>query len=365
MSDEPAPKKTNKKLGRGLSALLGEDEDEDQAQLDRLRQTRSLPIERLAPGPFQPRRRFDEEELRELSESIRENGVLQPILVRRDPEGEGYQIIAGERRWLASQMAQLHEVPVLVREFDDRTAMEIALVENVQRKDLGPLEEAEGYRRLTEDYGHSQEAIARAVAKSRSHVANMMRLLLLPEEARALLDDGQLTMGHARALLSAEDPSALARIVVTRKLNVRETERLVQNEKAGGAPAASKRSGGAGKQKDADTRVLEEDLTERLGLTVAIDHNSKTGAGLVTIRYGDLDQLDLIVERLSNISTGSAERAPFTSPDFSGELADNFEENMRKASELASGLEDDTDIDPDLEPGDDEDDDDDPLAPKA
>ena len=291
--------------------------------------------------------------------------MLQPILVRRDPEGEGYQIIAGERRWRASQMAQLHEVPVLVREFDDRTAMEIALVENVQRKDLGPLEEAEGYRRLTEDYGHSQEAIARAVAKSRSHVANMMRLLLLPEEARALLDDGQLTMGHARALLSAEDPSALARIVVTSKLNVRETERLVQNAKAGGAPAASKRSGGAGKQKDADTRVLEEDLTERLGLTVAIDHNSKTGAGLVTIRYGDLDQLDLIVERLSNISTGSAERAPFTSPDFSGELADNFEENMRKASELASGLEDDTDIDPDLEPGDDEDDDDDPLAPKA
>lgn len=291
MSDDTG-KRGSKKLGRGLSALLGEDDDE-QVQLERLRQSRTLPVDQLGPGPFQPRRRFDPEDLRELSESIREQGVIQPILVRRSPEGESYQIIAGERRWRAAQMAQLHEVPVLIREFDDRTAMEIALVENVQRRDLSPLEEAEGYRRLIEEYSHSQDDIARAVGKSRSHVANMMRLLNLPDEVRALLEDGQLTAGHARALLSAEDPAALAREVVTRKLNVRETERLVQKEKA--PPAAP----AAPKQKDADTRILEQDLSDRTGLVVAINHNAGSGAGSVTLRYRDLDQLDLIVERLS------------------------------------------------------------------
>ncbi|MEQ8586594.1 MAG: ParB/RepB/Spo0J family partition protein [Thalassobaculaceae bacterium] len=291
MSDDTG-KRGSKKLGRGLSALLGEDDDE-QVQLERLRQSRTLPVDQLGPGPFQPRRRFDPEELRELAESIREQGVIQPILVRRSPEGESYQIIAGERRWRAAQMAQLHEVPVLIREFDDRTAMEIALVENVQRRDLSPLEEAEGYRRLIEEYSHSQDDIARAVGKSRSHVANMMRLLNLPDEVRVLLEDGQLTAGHARALLSAEDPAALAREVVTRKLNVRETERLVQKEKA--PPAAP----AAPKQKDADTRILEQDLSDRTGLVVAINHNAGSGAGSVTLRYRDLDQLDLIVERLS------------------------------------------------------------------
>ncbi|MFX4220122.1 MAG: ParB/RepB/Spo0J family partition protein [Thalassobaculum sp.] len=291
MSDDSG-KRGSKKLGRGLSALLGEDEDE-QVQLERLRQSRALPVEQLSPGPFQPRRRFDPEDLRELAESIREQGVIQPILVRRSPEGDKYQIIAGERRWRAAQMAQLHEVPVLIREFDDRTAMEIALVENVQRRDLSPLEEAEGYRRLIEEYSHSQDDIARAVGKSRSHVANMMRLLNLPDEVRVLLEDGQLSAGHARALLSAEDPAALAREVVTRKLNVRETERLVQKEKAPPASPA------APKQKDADTRILEQDLSDRTGLVVAINHNAGSGAGSVTLRYRDLDQLDLIVERLS------------------------------------------------------------------
>lgn len=292
MSDDGGKRKSNK-LGRGLSALLGEDDDE-QVQLDRLRQSRALPVDQLTPGPFQPRRLFDTEELRELAESVREQGVIQPILVRRAPDGETYQIIAGERRWRAAQMAQLHEVPVLIREFDDQTAMEIALVENVQRRDLSPLEEAEGYRRLIDEYAHSQEDIARAVGKSRSHVANMLRLLNLPGEVRALVDDGQLTAGHARALLMAEDPAALAREVVTRKLNVRETERLVQREKSAstGAPAA-------GRQKDADTRILEQDLSERTGLVVAISHNANSGAGSVTLRYRDLDQLDLIVERLS------------------------------------------------------------------
>jgi len=291
MSEDTGKRRSNK-LGRGLSALLGEDEDE-QVQLDRLRQSRALPVEQLTPGPFQPRRRFDPEDLRELSESVREQGVIQPILVRRAPDGDTYHIIAGERRWRAAQMAQLHEVPVLVREFDDQTAMEIALVENVQRRDLTPLEEAEGYRRLIEEYAHSQEDIARAVGKSRSHIANTLRLLNLPDEVRVLLEDGQLTAGHARALLAAEDPAALAREVVTRKLNVRETERLVQREKAP-PPAAA-----APKQKDADTRILEQDLSDRTGLVVAISHNSTSGAGSVTLRYQNLDQLDLIVERLS------------------------------------------------------------------
>jgi len=291
MSEETGKRRSNK-LGRGLSALLGEDEDE-QVQLDRLRQSRALPVEQLTPGPFQPRRRFDQEDLRELAESVREQGVIQPILVRRAPDGDKYQIIAGERRWRAAQLAQLHEVPVLVREFDDQTAMEIAIVENVQRRDLTPLEEAEGYRRLIDEYSHSQDDIARAVGKSRSHVANTLRLLNLPDEVRVLVEDGQLTAGHARALLSAEDPAALAREVVTRKLNVRDTERLVQREKA--PPPAPP----APKQKDADTRILEQDLADRTGLAVAISHNATNGSGSVTLRYQDLDQLDLIVERLS------------------------------------------------------------------
>ena len=303
MSDDTGKRRSNK-LGRGLSALLGEDEDE-QVQLDRLRQSRALPVEQLTPGPFQPRRRFDQEDLRELAESVREQGVIQPILVRRAPDGDKYQIIAGERRWRAAQLAQLHEVPVLVREFDDQTAMEIAIVENVQRRDLTPLEEAEGYRRLIDEYSHSQDDIARAVGKSRSHVANTLRLLNLPDEVRVLVEDGQLTAGHARALLSAEDPAALAREVVTRKLNVRDTERLVQREKA--PPPAPP----APKQKDADTRILEQDLADRTGLAVAISHNSTNGSGSVTLRYQDLDQLDLIVERLS--AHPARTEAPFES----------------------------------------------------
>jgi ParB family chromosome partitioning protein len=312
MSEETGKRRSNK-LGRGLSALLGEDEDE-QAQLERLRQSRALPVEQLTPGPFQPRRRFDQEDLRELAESVREQGVIQPILVRRAPDGDKYQIIAGERRWRAAQLAQLHEVPVLIREFDDQTAMEIAIVENVQRRDLTPLEEAEGYRRLIEEYSHSQDDVARAVGKSRSHVANTLRLLNLPDEVRVLLEDGQLTAGHARALLSAENPAALAREVVTRKLNVRDTERLVQREKAPPAPPAGP------KQKDADTRILEQDLSDRTGLVVAISHNASSGSGSVTLRYQDLDQLDLIVERLS---AHAAPRTEGFAPAASDEEADD------------------------------------------
>ncbi|MEQ8814978.1 MAG: ParB/RepB/Spo0J family partition protein [Thalassobaculum sp.] len=303
MTDDSARRRTNK-LGRGLSALLG-DEEEDQAQLDRLRQTRSLPVERLVPGPFQPRRRFDSDELAELAESIREQGVLQPVLVRRAADGETYEIIAGERRWRAAQLAQLHEIPVLVREFDDRTAMEIALVENVQRRDLTALEEADGYQRLIEEYGHSQEDIGRAVGKSRSHVANTLRLLNLPEEVRSLLEDGQLTAGHARALLGQDDAAELAREVVTRRLNVRDTEKLVQRRRMEPAAARPRKSKAAGRApKDADTLALERDLGIRLGLAVSIDHDAGSGGGELMVHYEDLDQLDMLIERLSGISTG-------------------------------------------------------------
>lgn len=377
MTDDPTRRRPNK-LGRGLSALLGE-EEEDQARLDRLRQTRSLPVERLVPGPFQPRRRFDPEDLAELAESIREQGVLQPILVRRAPEGENYEIIAGERRWRAAQMAQLHEVPVLVREFDDRTAMEIALVENVQRRDLTALEEAEGYQRLIEDYGHSQDEIGRAVGKSRSHIANTLRLLNLPDEVRGLLDDGQLTAGHARALIGHPQAAELARHVVIRKLNVRETERLVQRGRTepavkpdGVARKAAPATAPGAESKDADTLAVERDLGERLGLTVSIDHDAISGGGSLTVRYGDLDQLDLVIERLSGIATGrSGPAAPPAEAPPAAPSRWSFDDDEEEEVPAAGALDpwaDIADEDPADEDAADEDsgaeDEDDPLIPK-
>jgi ParB family transcriptional regulator, chromosome partitioning protein len=201
-------------LGRGLSALFGEESD-DLAAADRQRVGKSVPIGFLRAGKFQPRHRFDDDALRALADSIREKGVLQPLLVRRDGSNS-YEIIAGERRWRAAQLAQLHEVPVIIKELDDRAALEIALVENIQRADLTVLEEAEGYRRLMAEFGHTQEALATSVGKSRSHVANMMRLLGLPEAVKQLLDSGALSAGHARALLNAADPAGLAREIVRR-----------------------------------------------------------------------------------------------------------------------------------------------------
>ncbi|MEQ9334103.1 ParB/RepB/Spo0J family partition protein [Thalassobaculum sp.] len=390
MTDDSARRRTNK-LGRGLSALLG-DEEEDQAQLDRLRQTRSLPVERLVPGPFQPRRRFDADELAELAESIREQGVLQPVLVRRAADGETYEIIAGERRWRAAQLAQLHEIPVLVREFDDRTAMEIALVENVQRRDLTALEEADGYQRLIEEYGHSQEDIGRAVGKSRSHVANTLRLLNLPEEVRSLLEDGQLTAGHARALLGQDDAAELAREVVTRRLNVRETEKLVQRRRMEPAAVRPRKSRAGGRApKDADTLALERDLGIRLGLAVSIDHDAGSGGGELMVHYEDLDQLDMLIERLSGISTGRTAAAAADDgggAEGTGEgphwsFDDDEQDAGPDAKAVAAGSDEAALADPALadrpEPGEDgadedgadeewddlPEDDDDPLVPKA
>jgi ParB family chromosome partitioning protein len=277
-------------LGRGLSALFA-DEQEDAAAVERLRPTRTLPIEQLRPGKFQPRRNFDPEELKPLVESVREKGVLQPLLVRRVDGEEGYEIIAGERRWRAAQAAKLHEVPVVVREFDDREALEVALVENVQRQDLTPLEEAEGYRRLIDEFGHTQEDLAQAVGKSRSHIANMLRLLSLPDEVKELLETRALSAGHARALIGAENPLALAKQIIEKGLTVRDAETLASEAKGKARSGAGAKNG-----KDADTKALEHDLSQLLGLKVTLDVHGQ--GGTISIHYRTLEQLDDVLRRL-------------------------------------------------------------------
>jgi ParB family chromosome partitioning protein len=277
-------------LGMGLSALLGNAHDGLSAPAER---TRMLPIEFLRPSALQPRRRFGEDDLAALAESIRNRGVMQPLLVRRAPNGSDfYEIVAGERRWRAAQMAGAHELPVVIHELSDRAALEVALLENVQRQDLSPLEEAEGYRRLIEEFEHTQEALASALGKSRSHIANLLRLLGLPAQVRALLEHGELSAGHARALLGSRDPVALGKVVVSRGLNVRQTEALVR---ADGQRPERRRSRQAAK--DADTRALERDLSNHLGLTVRLTPK-KTG-GTLEIAYRSLDQLDGLIRRLT------------------------------------------------------------------
>lgn len=290
MSDEGR----RKGLGRGLSALL-EEEPEDRTTMDRLRSGRTVPIGQLSPNPYQPRRHFDETELRDLADSIRANGIIMPILVRRRGDAEdSYEIVAGERRWRAAQLAQLHEVPVIVRDLSDGQSLELALIENIQRQDLNPLEEAEGYRRLMDEFSHTQEALAQTVGKSRSHVANMLRLLNLPDPVKQMVGEGQLSAGHARALLMAEDAVRLARRVVAKGLSVRETERLVQGQ--GVSAARSPANAPAAPTKDADTRALERQLSEKLGLKVTINHRGEHGE--VRIEYTSLEQFDDILRRL-------------------------------------------------------------------
>jgi ParB family chromosome partitioning protein len=289
MSDE---KSRPRQLGRGLSALLGE-EAADYAALDQVRAAKTVPIASLKPGRYQPRRRFAEEEIEALADSIRERGILQPLLVRRDPnDASGYEIVAGERRWRAAQLAQVHEVPVIIKELTDSGALEVALIENVQRQDLNPLEEGAGYSRLIDEFGYTQEALGKIVGKSRSHVANTLRLLNLPPLVRKLVEDGTLSAGHARALLNVDDPDGLARKVVSKGLNVRQTEKLVQRhrEPAETAPPAA--------GKDADTVALERDLSNLLGLKVSVKF--KAGGGELTIHYASLDQLDEVLRRLSH-----------------------------------------------------------------
>jgi ParB family chromosome partitioning protein len=286
LSDERA----NQPLGRGLSALF-QDEGDDYAALDRLRQAKTVPIDLLRPSPFQPRRRFDAEQMSALVDSIRDKGILQPILVRRSADSpETYEIVAGERRWRAAQVAQLHEVPVIVRDLTDRDTLEVALVENVQRSDLTAVEEAQAYRRLIEDFGYTQDALAQAIGKSRSHVANIIRLTELPEPVLHLLDSSQISAGHARALLGAADPAALARRVVRKGLNVRQTEALVRRERTGAAASAPHPG------KDANTAALENEISQALGLRVTIDIRGQ--GGTLGIHYTSLEQLDDVLHRL-------------------------------------------------------------------
>ncbi|MEP4378097.1 MAG: ParB/RepB/Spo0J family partition protein [Alphaproteobacteria bacterium] len=283
------------RLGRGLSALLGDD-GEDYQELDKAKPSRELPIEQLHPGRFQPRTNFDEEELASLVESIREKGILQPILVRRDPvQADLYEIIAGERRWRAAQRAKLHEVPVIIRELDDKAALEIALIENIQRADLSPIEEAEGYQRLMEHFSHTQDALAKAMGKSRSHIANQLRLLTLPEEVRQMVDRGELTAGHARALVGREDAVELARQISRDGLTVRDIEGRVS--KAAGRKKAKKPKA----RKSTDTLALERDLSDVLGLKVSINPRGgeSSGRGVLEIEFSTYDQLDDVLQRLN------------------------------------------------------------------
>lgn len=285
-------------LGRGLSALMADVNPEPQSRKgDRSNADILVPIEKLFANPNQPRRTFVQSDLDDLTASIKEKGVLQPLIVR-PRHGETFEIVAGERRWRAAQMAQLHEIPVLVRNFDDVEVLEVAIIENIQRADLNAIEEAAGYRQLMESFGHTQEKLAEALGKSRSHIANLMRLLTLPEDVRDLLRDGKLTAGHARALITADNPSELAKEIVRGGLSVRATESLVKKQAARSGPDYSK----APKkitEKDADTRALEGDLSANLSMKVSLAHAPGGESGTMTIRYQSLDELDTLCRLLS------------------------------------------------------------------
>jgi ParB family chromosome partitioning protein len=283
-------------LGRGLSALMADVAPVDSGADTAPRADARQPVENLFPNPNQPRRDFPQEALEELAASIREKGVIQPLIVRPRPAAEGtYEIVAGERRWRAAQLAQLHDLPVLIRDFTDTEVLEVAIIENIQRADLNPIEEAMGYRQLMDRFGHTQEKLAESLGKSRSHIANLMRLLQLPEDVQHMLRDGQLSTGHARALITAENASNLARQVISRGLSVRETEALVRKP----APANPRHTPKRDTEKDADTRALEADLAANLGLSVSIDHDPAGGGGRLVLRYHTLEQLDTLCRVLS------------------------------------------------------------------
>jgi ParB family chromosome partitioning protein len=283
-------KEQPKRLGRGLAALLG---DAAAPQTIAAPGVQQLPVDMLEPSPFQPRQEMDESALQELADSIAQRGILQPLLVRPTPGKSGhYQIIAGERRWRAAQRVSLHEIPVLVRPLSDSDAMAAGLVENLQREDLNAIEEAEGYKRLLEEFNLSQDKLGEAVGKSRAHIGNVIRLLKLPEPVRAMLRQGQLSAGHARALLTHPDPVKAAKEVVKRDLSVRQTEAL-----AAQAHRPAKTTTGTAPRADADVEALAHSLSERLGLKVQIKFNGKSGA--VILNYADLDQLDSLLALLN------------------------------------------------------------------
>lgn len=284
MNDDP----NRKRLGRGLAALIGELDLPEPEAGGPVVHDGMLPVSAILPNPSNPRSSFDDSEISDLANSIAEHGVVQPVVVRPGREAGAYEIIAGERRWRAARYAGLERIPVIIREVDDRTALEIAIVENVQRSDLNALEEARGYQSLMEEHGYTQLDLSKVIGKSRSHVANMLRLLRLPESVQNMLVDGSLSAGHARALVTAEDPERLARKIVAGGLSVRQAEELAQRGETEPRPK---------QQKDADTRALEKLLSDQIGMSATIAHRSK-GGGEVRIAYKSLEQLDELCRRL-------------------------------------------------------------------
>lgn len=292
MSDDVS----KRRLGRGLAALIGEIDQSapvGDVRAEVVNADRHVPIEFISRNPRNPRRQFNETELQDLANSIRQHGIVQPVVVRKSV-GDGFELIAGERRWRAAQLAGLTEIPVIIRDVDDRTALEIAIVENVQRSDLNPLEEALGYEQLIADHGYTQNDLGEIIGKSRSHVANSLRLLKLPDPVRNMLYEGSLSAGHARALVLTSDPSALARRIVDKGMSVRDAERLAQNDIK--AQSEAKAGPISLPEKDSDTLALERSLTDALGLDVKINH--RASGGQVRISYKTLEQLEEICRLL-------------------------------------------------------------------
>ena len=295
MIDKKAKRKV---LGRGLSALMADvnpvvdgNKDEDNKGLI------TLSVDQIEPNPNQPRRTFSTESLMDLSNSIIEKGIIQPLIVRAISKTPvKYQIVAGERRWRAAQMAKLHKIPVVVRSFSDVEVLEIAIIENIQRSDLSPIDEANGYQQLIDRFNHTQDKISRALGKSRSHIANLLRLLNLPNDVQTLLNSGALSIGHARALITRKDASLLAKEIIRKKLSVREVEKLVKID------FVEKQKSSFIKRKDADTREIEANLKASIGMRVDINHNTLTEAGELKIKYKSLDQLDLLINKLEKQS---------------------------------------------------------------
>lgn len=292
--------KTEKRgLGRGLSALMADVHLAGPEQSTAPRKAEQhLPVDKLEPNPQQPRLDFRREELESLADSIRQKGVIQPLIVRRKPGRDVYEIVAGERRWRAAQLAQLHEVPVIIRDLSDTEVLEVAIIENIQRADLNAIEEALGFRQLMTRFGHTQEKLAEALSRSRSHVANLLRLLTLPTEVQDMVRDGALSAGHARALIGSPKAAELAAQIVAKGLSVRETERLVKAESSAKPTVKTARKGS---DKDADTRALEADLSANLRLPVRIDHKADGEGGQLTVSYKSLDDLDMLCQLLSRL----------------------------------------------------------------
>ena len=281
---------TKKGLGRGLSSLMG-DTDTVQTKNSNVGQETKIPIANLKPSPSQPRRLFNKNSINELADSIKAKGLVQPLVVRPSPsDANNFEIIAGERRWRAAQIAQLHEVPVVIRNFNDTEALEIAIIENVQRSDLSPIEEAAGYKRLIENHGHTQEDLSGIVGKSRSHIANIIRLLSLPQSIQDMITEGKISSGHARAIMNSAFPEQLAEKIINENLSVRDAENLAKDKKG-----IIKKL----KLKDPDTIDLENKISEKLGLTININHKGKKG-GSIKIDYKTLDQLEMITQKLKN-----------------------------------------------------------------